>query len=119
MTADTLAIVGVGLIGGSAGLAARARGAARRVVGVGRSAESLAAARRAGCIDDGTSDLAAAARDADLVLVCTPVDRVAEYVRAAAAACRPGTLITDAGSTKDAIVRALDGALPPGVPFVG
>ncbi|HEY1375198.1 MAG TPA: prephenate dehydrogenase/arogenate dehydrogenase family protein [Gemmataceae bacterium] len=119
MTADTLVIVGVGLIGGSAGLGARDRGVARRVVGVGRSAESLAAARRAGCIDDGTPDLAAAARDADLVLVCTPVDRVAEYVRAAAATCRPGTLLTDAGSTKDAIVRALDGGLPPGVPFVG
>ncbi len=119
MTVDTLVIVGVGLIGGSAGRAARDRGVARRVVGVGRSADSLAAARRAGCIDAGTSDLAAAARDADLVLVCTPVDRIAEHVRTAAAACRPGTLITDAGSTKDAIVRALDGALPSGVPFVG
>src|SRR5205085_10988516 len=83
MTLDSLAIVGVGLIGGSAGLAARERGVARRVVGVGRSAESLAAARRAGCIDDGTPDLAAAVRDANLVLVCTPVDRVAEHVRAA------------------------------------
>ena len=89
------------------------------IVGVGRSADSLADARRAGCIDDATTDLAAAARDADLVLVCTPVDRIADHVRAAAAACRRGTLLTDAGSTKDAIVRALDGALPPGVPFVG
>src|SRR4051812_286107 len=119
MTADTLVIVGVGLIGGSAGRAARDRGGARRGVGVGRAARALAPARPAGCIDDGTPDLAAAARDADLVLVCTPVDRVAEYVRAAAAACRPGTLLTDAGSTKDAIVRALDGGLPAGVPFVG
>src|SRR5215213_2813798 len=103
MTADTLVIVGVGLIGGSAGLAARDRGVARRVVGVGRSAESLAAAPR----------------EADLVLVCTPVDRIAAHVRTAAAACRPGTLLTDAGSTKDTIVRSLDGSLPPGVPFVG
>jgi prephenate dehydrogenase len=119
MDFDTLTIVGVGLIGGSAGLAARQRGAARHVLGVGRSADSLAAARRAGCIDDGTTDLAAAARDAEVVLFSTPVDRIAEQVRTAAAACRPGTLLTDAGSTKDAIVRALDGALPPGVPFVG
>jgi cyclohexadieny/prephenate dehydrogenase len=119
MLLDTLAIVGVGLIGGSVGLAARSRDVARRVVGVGRSAASLAAARNAGCIDHGTSDLAAAARDADLVLVCTPVDRIADHVRTAAAACRPGTLLTDAGSTKDAIVRSLDGALPAGVPFVG
>ena len=119
MNLDTLAIVGVGLIGGSAGLAARERGVARRVVGVGRSAASLDTARRRGAIDAGTSDLAAAARDADLVLFCTPVDRIAEQVRAAAAACRPGTLLTDAGSTKDAIVRALDGALPAHVAFVG
>jgi prephenate dehydrogenase len=119
MTADTLVIVGVGLIGGSAGLAARTRGVVRRVVGVGRSAASLAAARKVGCIDAGTTDLAAAVREADLVLVCTPVDRITEHVRAAAAACRPGTIITDAGSTKDAIVRGLDGTLPTSVRFVG
>jgi cyclohexadieny/prephenate dehydrogenase len=116
---NTLTIVGVGLIGGSVGLAARARGVARRVVGVGRSAESLAAARKAGCVDDGTSDLTAAVRDADLVLVCTPVDRVVEHVRAAAAACKPGAILTDAGSTKDSIVRSLDGTLPDTVQFVG
>ena len=116
---DTLAIVGVGLIGGSAGLAARERGVGRRVVGVGRSTESLAAAARAGCIDEGTTDLAAAARTADLVLVCTPVDRIVEHVRAAAESARPKTVITDAGSTKDTIVRSLDGALPAGVSFVG
>jgi prephenate dehydrogenase len=119
MTPDTLVIVGVGLIGGSVGLAARARGAARRVVGVGRSTDSLAAAVGAACIDDGTTDLAGAARTADLILVCTPVDHIVDHVRIAAAACRPGTLLTDAGSTKDTIVRALDGALPPGVSFVG
>jgi prephenate dehydrogenase len=119
MTVDTLVIVGVGLIGGSAGQAARTRSVTRRVVGVGRSSASLAAARRAGCIDDGTTDLAAAVREADLVLVCTPVDRVVDHVRAAAAACRAGTVITDAGSTKDTIVRTLDGAPPQGVRFVG
>jgi prephenate dehydrogenase len=114
-----LAIVGVGLIGGSVGLAARARGVARRVVGVGQSAETLAAAVRAGCIDNGTTDLVAAAQDADFILVCSPVDRIADHVRAAAAACRPGTILTDAGSTKDTIVRAVDGTLPAGVSFVG
>jgi cyclohexadieny/prephenate dehydrogenase len=116
---DTLVIVGVGLIGGSVGLAVRARGMARRIVGVGRSAESLASAVRAGCIDDGITDLAAAARNADLVLVCTPVDRIVDHVRAAAGVCRPGTILTDAGSTKDTIVRALTGSLPADVSFVG
>ena len=116
---NTLVIVGVGLIGGSVGLAARARGVACRIVGVGRTVESLAAATKAGCIDEGTTDLSAAARDADLVLVCSPVDRIADHVRTAADACRPGTILTDAGSTKDTIVRTLDGALPAGAHFVG
>ena len=119
MTPDTLVIVGVGLIGGSVGLAVRARGVFRRIIGVGRSEETLAIAVRAGCIDEGATDLADVARIADLIVVCTPVDRIVDHVRTAAVACRPGTLLTDAGSTKDTIVRALDEALPPGVPFVG
>ncbi len=119
MTCDTLTIVGVGLIGGSVGLAARARGVARHILGVGRSAESLDAARRLGAIDCGGRDLAEAARQSDFVLFCTPVDRIAEQVLTAAAVCRPGTVLTDAGSTKDTIVRALDGRLPDGVTFVG
>lgn len=118
MTFDTLAIVGVGLIGGSVGLAARRRGAARRVLGVGRSPAALQQARELGCVDAAT-DLADAASRADLILVCTPVDRVAEIVRDAAAHVRPGTVLTDAGSTKDAIVRALEGEVPPNVHFIG
>jgi prephenate dehydrogenase len=119
MPLDTLTIVGVGLIGGSVGLAARERGVAGRVVGVGRSADSLARAVACGAVDAGTCDLADAARAADFILFCAPVDRIAAQVREAAAACRPGAVLTDAGSTKDTIVRAVDGALPPGVAFVG
>src|SRR5439155_23528032 len=91
MTLDTLTIVGVGLIGGSVGLAARARGVARQVVGVGRSATTLDTALELGAITAGTCDLAGAARQADLILCCTPVDQIVGHVRAAAAACRPGT----------------------------
>ncbi|MFO0807377.1 MAG: prephenate dehydrogenase/arogenate dehydrogenase family protein [Gemmataceae bacterium] len=118
MSFDTVAIVGVGLIGGSIGLAARKRRAVRSVVGVGRSRESLEHACQLGCIDAAVS-LADAAAQADLVIVCTPVDRVAEMVRAAAALARPNVVFTDAGSTKDAIVRELDGSLPNGAEFVG
>ena len=59
MPFDTLTIVGVGLIGGSVGLAARERGLARRVVGVGRSAESLWTAKTHGAIDEAMTDVAA------------------------------------------------------------
>lgn len=119
MKLQTLTIVGVGLIGGSVGLAARRRGLARHVVGVGRSADSLARARAAGAIDEAALDLPAAVRRADVAVFCTPVDRIAGQVLASAPGCAPGTLLTDAGSTKATIVARLDGRLPDGVSFVG
>jgi prephenate dehydrogenase len=119
MTIDTLTIVGVGLIGGSIGLAARKRGLARRVLGAGRQQSSLDAAAAVGAIDEGFLDAAAAVHQADVAVFCTPVDRIAEQVISFAPGCKPGTLLTDAGSTKAAIVRAVEGRLPPGVAFVG
>jgi cyclohexadieny/prephenate dehydrogenase len=116
---QTLTIVGVGLIGGSIGLAARRRGVAAHVLGVGRSADSLERARAVGAIDEASLDLAAAVRRADVAVFCTPVDRIADQVLAVAPDCAPGTLLTDAGSTKAGIVARLDGQLPAGVAFVG
>src|SRR5260221_13770804 len=103
----TIAIVGVGLIGGSIGLAVKARGAAQFVIGVGRDARRIEQARRRGTIDEGMVELSSAVRRAELVVFCTPVDRIAAGVRAAATACREGTLITDAGSAKGCIAREL------------
>jgi prephenate dehydrogenase len=118
-TFGTIAIVGVGLIGGSIALAAKSRGAAQSVIGVGRDAERMEQARRRGVIDEGLVDLAAAARRADLVVFCTPVDRIVAGVRQAAQACPDGTLITDAGSVKGCITRELTSGLPSGIAFVG
>jgi prephenate dehydrogenase len=115
----TLTIVGVGLIGGSVGLAVRRRGLAQRIVGVGRQRASLDEARALGAIDEGSLDLRAAVKGAQLAVFCTPVDHIAEQVLAAAPACAPGTLLTDAGSTKADIIQRIDGRLPPGVHFVG
>ena len=116
---STLAIIGVGLIGGSLAAAVKARGLAGRVIGVGRSISKLAGAIELGLIDEATDDLAAAARQSDLIVFCTPVDRVVGGVREAAAVARCGTLITDAGSTKVEICEALETGLPPGVEFIG
>jgi cyclohexadieny/prephenate dehydrogenase len=118
MRINTLAIVGVGLIGGSIALAARRRGVAGRIVGIDRHAETLDHALRDGILDEAHADLTAAAI-ADLVLFCTPVDGIAAQVIEAAAHCRPGTLLSDAGSTKAAILRDVSGRLPPGIEFVG
>jgi prephenate dehydrogenase len=120
MQVDQLTIVGVGLIGGSVGLAAKAGGLARRVVGVGRDDRNLARAEASGAIDGFTTDLSEAAKSSDLVVVCTPVDRVAKDVLQAAAVAPARCLITDVGSTKGNIVRALAGKMPAaGATFIG
>ena len=115
----TIAIVGVGLIGGSIALAAKRRGLASVVLGVGRDARRLDDARRRGILDEGILDLAAAARRADLLVFCTPVDRIAAGAREAAATCPTGALLTDAGSIKACICRDLERELPRGVDFIG
>lgn len=115
---DTVAIVGVGLIGGSIGLALRRRKLARHVVGIGRRTVSLRQAKQAGACDLTTTDLAKGVADAELVVVCTPVGQIVAHVRAVVAA-RPEALVTDAGSTKGEIVTQLAAELPPGARFVG
>jgi prephenate dehydrogenase len=118
MRIHTLVIVGVGLIGGSIALAARRRDVATRIVGVDRQPETLDCALRDGLLDDTRSDLRVAST-ADLILFCTPVDCIAAQVIEASVHSRPGTLLTDTGSTKAAILRDVHGRLTPGIEFVG
>lgn len=102
-----LVVIGVGLIGGSFALALRRRRAVRRVVGVGRTRGNLAAALRLGIVDDVTRDPAAAVRDADLVLIATPVGQMPAVMTAIAPHLSPRAVVTDAGSTKrDVIANA-------------
>jgi len=116
---ETVAIAGVGLIGGSIGLALRKRNLAERIIGIGRRQVSLRIARRVGAVTNTTIDLAKGVAEAELVIVCTPVGRVIEDVRAAALHAPEGTLITDVGSAKQTIVEALDDDLPRGCRFLG
>jgi prephenate dehydrogenase len=119
MLLDTLTIVGVGLIGGSIGLAVKKRGLARRVLGVGWRQATLDQAQRLGAIDQGFLELAPAVAESNLIVFCTPVQMIAEQALEAASHCRSGTLLTDAGSTKAAIVASLDGRLPRDRYFIG
>jgi prephenate dehydrogenase len=116
---QTLTIVGVGLIGGSIGLAARRYGVAGRILGTSRRPASLERARALGIIDEGFVDFAEAVRQADLSVFCTPVDQIANQVLTAAAGCPAGALLTDAGSTKAGIVHAVETRMAAGVAFVG
>jgi prephenate dehydrogenase len=122
-TWDSVAIIGVGLIGGSIGLALRGRKLARQIVGIGRSQASLDKAIARGCIAEATTNLAEGVQQAELVVVCSPVELIAQHVRDAARHCPPGCLITDAGSTKAQIVDDAEAALaarfPGGLPYVG
>lgn len=118
MRIGTLAIVGVGLIGGSIGLAARRRAVADQILGIDVDPDVLERALRRGAIDEAATDAEAAAR-ADLIVFCLPVDRLVNQVLAVAPQCRPDAILTDCGSTKAAILRDLEAKLPAGVRFVG
>ena len=115
---EQITVVGVGLIGGSIGLAAHARKLASRVVGVGRDIRILSRAMDLGAIDSFTIDLAEGVNEANLVVVCTPVNTIASIILRAAQHVRAGTLFTDGGSTKAKIVAEVENDLPEGVEYV-
>ncbi len=106
-----VAIVGVGLMGGSLGLALKERGLVDRVVGVGRRKRSLSRARRAGACDETTTDVPRGVAGAELVVVATPVGSVLAALRAAAPALTPETVVTDVASTKSLVVRGVENSL--------
>lgn len=116
---DQVTIVGLGLIGGSLGLALRRRGIARRVVGVARRPVALTQARRRGVVDQGFLAVAPAVAAADLVVLATPPSTVVPLSQAVAAATRHELLLTDVASTKAAIVRGWARTLPARIQAVG
>jgi len=102
-----IALVGVGLIGGSIGLAARERLDAS-VAAYDSSGEALQVALQRGAIDRASDDVSGAVSDADAVFVAAPVGVLPELTAAALAAVPEDCVVTDVGSTKRAIVAALD-----------
>jgi prephenate dehydrogenase len=119
MKIGILSIVGVGLIGGSIGLAVRQRKLAERVRGIGWRQQALDEAISLGAIDNGTLNLREGVVDADAVIFCTPVAGMVEQILTVAASAKRGTLLTDVGSTKAVIVGEVENRLPAGVDFVG
>jgi cyclohexadieny/prephenate dehydrogenase len=109
---EELAIIGVGLIGSSIARAARRRNAARRIVLADRSVEVLERAKALDLGDLVTDDLARAASHADCVILCAPVGASEAIGRVIAPALRPGTVVSDVGSVKGAVIVALELALP-------
>ena len=101
---NKVVIFGVGLIGGSFALALRKAHAVQEVVGFGRSAETLRQARQLGIIDRAGDDLATELRNADLVLLATPVGQMDAIFARIAPHLGLDTLVTDGGSTKCNVV---------------
>lgn len=119
MIFNKIAIIGVGLIGGSLGLAVKKKRLARVVVGIGRRTSSIRKALRRGAIDTGTKDPARGVDGADLVIIATPVCLISEFAKKISRSLKKGCMVTDVGSTKAEIVKALERILPKGVEFVG
>lgn len=112
-------IVGVGLLGGSIGLAVRRRFPRAIVSGVGRRRSSLAVARRRGCIHEAHLDPSVPAAQSDVVILATPVGAFERHLRAVQPVLRPDALVTDVGSTKAEVVRLAERICGRGGAFVG
>jgi prephenate dehydrogenase len=115
---ERVAILGVGLLGGSVALAAKKHGLAKHVVGSGRRQAPLQAALSRGLLDE-VADVARACRDADLVLLATPLASMAAVLEAAVPELGPKTIVTDVGSVKGPVAGTLPKLLPAGTTFIG
>lgn len=111
-----LCVIGVGLIGGSVARALRAVNAVEHIVGAGRDSKHLEKAKQLGVIDEYHTDLAIAAKDADLILIATPLGAIQATLQAIKPSVTDKTIITDVGSAKECVLeqaKAVFGVLPP------
>lgn len=113
---NCVAVIGVGLIGGSFARALRACADVGTIVGCGRQLEHLQRARQLGVVDAIETDSARAVRQADLVMLATPVGAMGKLFEAIRPALQPQAIVTDAGSTKSSVIKAATqafGCMPP------
>ncbi len=115
---ERVLVVGTGLIGGSIALALR-QGAELVVRGFDTVPANAKAAMDLGALDEVAEDLSEGVKESDIVVVATPVGEVLPTVEVLAASARPGTIVTDVGSTKSGIVLRAEAMLGPQRPFVG
>lgn len=128
---DNIAIIGVGLLGGSIGLGLRASGYRGRIIGVGHRTSSISKAVATGCIDQGftnigniankktAKDIAEQLSQAKLVIFATPIGKFAQLMTAVRPYLSSGTVVTDVGSSKRQVLTLAKKHLPKSVHFVG
>lgn len=112
-------IIGLGLIGGSLGMALKKGKVARRVVGLARRTSTIREAKAKRAIDFGTTQLTKALDSSDLVILATPPKSVVPLATEIAACTSHRLILTDVASTKQQIVQSLEGRLPTRISFVG
>jgi cyclohexadieny/prephenate dehydrogenase len=115
---DKLALIGVGLIGGSIARAAREYGAARSIVATARSAATRRRVVELGIADQVVETNAEAVKDADLVIVCIPVGASGPVMAEIAPALKPGAIVSDVGSVKSQVLKDMAPHVPAGVHLI-
>lgn len=115
---NKLAVVGVGLIGGSLALALKEAGVVGHVAGIGRGLSNLETAFKLGLVDSFTQSLAEGVADADVVFLATPVQSLGDVAEQAMPHLKAGAIITDGGSVKQAVIDAIEPHLRDDVHFV-
>lgn len=114
-----IAIIGVGLLGGSFALACRRQGIAEKISGTGRNVENLKQAAERGMIDEYATSPSEGIRGADLIVLATPIGQFKNIVEAMRDDIPSGTVVTDVGSVKREVVDMMENLLPKGVNFIG
>jgi prephenate dehydrogenase len=115
-----ITIIGVGLLGGSIGLAARKNRVAKEIAGFVRNGKNISDCEKFGATDFATTDLLAAVSNSDLVILCTPLAQMAAITKQFLPALKRGAIVTDVGSVKSNVVRELESLVKKsGAHFVG
>jgi len=116
---NKVTIVGVGLIGGSLGLAIKKNKLANQVVGIGHRKTSIQKAIKKKAIDQGSLSLPSGTKQADLVILATPVGLIIKFLKELACCLKPGAIVIDVGSSKEEIVKIAEKNLSRENPFIG
>jgi len=115
---DRICLIGLGLIGSSIGAAIHKFGLGAHVAGYARSEQTRQIAGKIGFVDSVHESAAEAAKDADLVIICAPVGAMSDIAREIAPVLKPGCIVSDVGSVKQAVIAAIGPHIPKGVHFI-
>ena len=115
---DRVALIGLGLIAGSMGLAMKRAGVAGEITGYAKTAKTRETADRLGLVDRVCDTAADAVKGADLVVLCVPVGAMEAVAKEIGPVLKPGATVSDVGSVKQAVIDAVGPHLPEGIHFV-